>query len=68
MILPTDKISIWTNEELQTDGTILTGGDPLYGTIIRGRNLESIVVVANGFTCKMTAEEFFKIIHEAHKW
>ena len=68
MILPTDKIIIRTNEEIFTDGTILTTGDPLYGVTIKGTNLESIVVIVNGFTCKMTAEEFFKIIDEAHKW
>jgi len=27
-----------------------------------------VTVVSKGFTCEMTAEQFFKIIHEAFKW
>jgi len=35
---------------------------------ISRRNLNTVTVVVRGFVCMMTAEEFFKIIDEAHKW
>jgi hypothetical protein len=36
-------------------------------TITRKR-ISKVTVVSNGFTCEMTADQFFKIIHEAHQW
>lgn len=35
---------------------------------VYGENLESVTVVVRGFTCKMRADEFFRIIDEAFKW
>ena len=32
------------------------------------KHIEHVTVVSNGFTCEMTADEFFKIIHEAFQW
>ena len=57
MILPTDKITLIPIEYSCSNKII-----------VKGSQLHSVEVVSNGFTCKMTAEEFFKIIDEAHKW
>lgn len=48
--------------------TITIKRNGMHDLICNKDQIESIRVKSNGYTSTMTADEFFKIINEAHQW